>query len=393
MPPRPKETESGIPSDEVRNLRTRILRSLRAQGFPVVQGALKLQAEPFTKDQIRALHVLSVKHRRDRGRKALEREESWLIQFLAHGSDVVPEEISPVVLEVLSETEELLFRYACLHWSIPVSGGYGRRLRYLIMDEANGKLIGLIGLADPVIALTPRDNWVGWDRDQRLSRLQNVMDAFVLGAVPPYSFMLCGKLVAMLAGSTEVRERFVDKYGGVPSRIRQEPLDGRLALITTTSALGRSSLYNRLSIHGRKLYQSVGYTKGFGEFHFSNGVYKALAEFVTSYSHPTYRHKRWGQGFRNRKEVVKKGLSLLGMSSSLLRHGIPREVFVLPLASNTREFLRGEAASPEWFDASATDIGLFFRERWLLKRVERDQRYKLWSPQEWLLWNSARLSR
>ena len=39
-------------------------------------------------------------------------------------------------------------------------------------------------------------------------RLRNVMDAFVLGAVPPYRELLCGKLVAMLAASDEVRDAF-----------------------------------------------------------------------------------------------------------------------------------------------------------------------------------------
>ena len=37
--------------------------------------------------------------------------------------------------------ESKLFRYACLHWSIPVSDGYGRRLRVLILDGNNDKLI------------------------------------------------------------------------------------------------------------------------------------------------------------------------------------------------------------------------------------------------------------
>jgi hypothetical protein len=380
------------PAEIRRKLRDRIIRSLRAQGFAVSRGLFQ-QADSFTKDQIRDLHAVAVKHRQDQGRKPLEKEEPWLIQFFAHGRDIVPADISPLMVEVLSEPEELLFRYASLHWSIPVSSGYGRRLRYLIMDEANGKLIGLIGLADPVIALTARDRWIGWDDTQRLNRLKNVMDAYVLGAVPPYSFMLCGKLVAMLAASNEVRDRFAEKYGGVASRIRQEPMDGRLALITTTSAFGRSSLYNRLKMDGRKLYESVGFTKGFGEFHFSNGVYEALAEYVATYSDPTYRHARWGKGFRNRKEVVKKCLSLLGLSPTLLNHGIQREVFVVPLASNTNEFLRGEASAPEWLDLKAAEVGSFFRERWLMKRVERNHSYQLWSPQEWLLWSGARKHR
>jgi hypothetical protein len=47
--------------------------------------------------------------------------------------------------------------------------------------------MGLIGLADPVFALGVRDAWTGWERDTRRERLANVMDAFVLGAVPLYN--------------------------------------------------------------------------------------------------------------------------------------------------------------------------------------------------------------
>ncbi len=62
------------------------------------------------------------------------------------------------------------------------------------------------------------------------------MDTFVLGAVPPYSFLLGGKLVAMLAASNEVRAAFGRKYSGAKSVISGEEFDGRLAMLTTMKA-------------------------------------------------------------------------------------------------------------------------------------------------------------
>jgi hypothetical protein len=53
------------------------------------------------------------------------------------------------------------------------------------------------------------------------------MDAFVLGAVPPYRFLLCGKLVAMLAASDTVSDAFKRKYNGTRSVIRGKVHDGR----------------------------------------------------------------------------------------------------------------------------------------------------------------------
>ena len=60
--------------------------------------------------------------------------ESKLLSRFASGKEVQPGKIKPRLVEVKRHSQdELLFRYACLHWSIPVSSGYGRRLRFLVM--------------------------------------------------------------------------------------------------------------------------------------------------------------------------------------------------------------------------------------------------------------------
>jgi hypothetical protein len=306
---------------------------------------------------------------------------------MASGHEVDPSRMSPRLVEVLPESEEeLLFRYAALHWSIPVSSGYGRRLRFLVVDDSNGKLVGLIGLGDPVFSLGPRDEWVGWTPSDRKKRLGHVMDAFVLGAVPPYSFLLCGKLVAMLAASDTVRQAFKRKYGGTRSVIRRKLHDGRLALITTASALGRSSVYNRLRFGDRRLYESVGFTKGSGEFHFSNSLYGAITEFAEKHCEPTAKQERWGTGFRNRREVIKKCLPALGLSSDWVYHGIEREVFVVPLARNAREFLQGQHTRLLWHRQTEAQLFEYFRDRWMLPRASWDDRFKSWPRDEWVIW-------
>jgi hypothetical protein len=367
-------------------LRGRIIRSLRAQGFRIRNGTV-LPPKELTKERIRELHETAAEHRVERARDGLFRMEKDLLQHLASGNEMCPSRISPRLVEVRPESEEeLLFRYASLHWSIPVSSGYGRRLRFLVVDEQNGKLMGLIGLGDPVYSVGARDEWVGWTLSDRKNRLRNVMDAFVLGAVPPYSFLLCGKLVAMLAASDTIRDAFKRKYGGTRSVIRRKAHDGRLALITTTSALGRSSVYNRLRLGERLLYQSVGFTKGSGEFHFSNGLYGAITQFAEENCEPTAKQARWGTGFRNRREVIKKCLPALGLSSDWVYHGIEREVFVIPLARNTREFLRGQHARLLWYHQSEPQMFEYFRDRWMLPRASWDKRFKSWSKDEWIIW-------
>jgi Druantia protein DruA len=368
------------------DLRNRIVQSLRSQGFRVRSGAI-LPPTDLSKQRVRELHETAVQHRIEGARDGLFRKEKDLLRRVANGIEVIPSRICPRLVEVVPESEdELLFRYASLHWSIPVSSGYGRRLRFLVTDDQNGKLIGLIGLGDPVYSLGPRDEWVGWTLADRKRRLRNVMDAFVLGAVPPYSFLLCGKLVAILAACDTIRDAFKRKYGGTRSLIKRKEHDGRLALITTTSALGRSSVYNRLRLGSRLLYQSVGFTRGSGDFHFSNGLYGALTEFAEANCEPTAKQERWGTGFRNRREVIRKCLLALGLSRHWAYHGIEREVFVVPLARNAREFLKGQHTRLLWYQESQAQMFDHFRERWMLPRASWDKRFELWRNDQWAIW-------
>ena len=369
-----------------RALKRLVLRSLREQGFRLKGGQL-LPPSDLSKDSLRQLHRTALDHKLERSKPGLIRYQEDLIQSIASGSEVITESISPVLVEVQPDSrEELLFRYATLHWSIPVSSGYGRRLRFLVMDAQNDKLIGVIGLGDPIFSLGARESWIGWTKQDRQERLHHVMEAFVLGAVPPYSSLLCGKLVAMLAASNQVREAFHSKYGGNRSVIRQRTLAGQLVSITTASALGRSSIYNRLKFRNRKMFHSVGFTQGSGEFHFANGLYAALYEYAVQHCDPTAKNDLWGKGFRNRREIVKKSLPKLGLSSDWLYHGVKREVFVVPLAKNARQFLRGEETEPIWYDQPVHELFDFFRERWLLRRAEWDRRYLDFERDSFLIW-------
>jgi hypothetical protein len=331
---------------------------------------------------------MAASHRVEAAAQAIREKEDRLIKFIANGSEVQPEKISPRLHLVEPDTEsELLFRYASLHWSVPVSAGYGRRLRFLVFDEQNDKLIGLFGLGDPVYALHGRDKWIGWDSEQKREKLYHVMDAYVLGAVPPYSVLLGGKLVAMMALSNEVRRAFRKKYFGTKTLINKKNRPPYLALITTTSALGTSSVYNRMRIGGFPYWHSVGFTKGFGEFHFSNGVYGAIREFVQAHCEPTAKQAAWGSGFRNKREVVRKCLPKLDLSPDLLNHGIEREVFAAPLGSKSLRFLRGEISRPVLFDWSLRSLAELCMERWVLPRATRRPDFKNFERPQYRLWN------
>src|SRR5262249_40367168 len=117
--------------DDPQRLKRTILRVLRRQGFTYRNGSLA--APPVrAKEDIRRLHRLAVEHRRESARPYLEEHESVFLSSIANGVEVDPVRIAPALIRVQRRSaDELLFRYLCLQWSIPVSSGYGRRLRFL----------------------------------------------------------------------------------------------------------------------------------------------------------------------------------------------------------------------------------------------------------------------
>jgi hypothetical protein len=211
------------------------------------------------------------------------------------------------------------------------------------------------------------------------------MDAFVLGAVPPYNELLAGKLVAMLTTSAEVQATYRERYCGIASVITGRDRNEPLAMVTTTSALGRSSVYNRLRMGERQVAISVGFTIGSGDFQFANGLYDDLTAYARLHCTPTAKHSKWGTGFRNRREVVKKALQHLGLGEALLYHGIQREVFVFPMGANTAAALtHGERLLP--YVETVAGITDFWKERWMAARAVRHDGYKSFRRESWRLW-------
>jgi len=132
--------------------------------------------------------------------------------FASSLNEINPGKIKPALIEVNTSQERRIFRHALSFWSVPVTPGYGRRLRFIVWDDYNKKVIGIFGLCDPVIGLEVRDRFIGWTREVKKERLYNLMTAYVLGAVPPYNQLLGGKLVALISSSNEVRNIVYNKY-------------------------------------------------------------------------------------------------------------------------------------------------------------------------------------
>jgi hypothetical protein len=307
-----------------------------------------------------------------------------LVRSFASGDEVRPELIRPQLQLVRPNTEESdLFRLTTFLWSIPVSQGYGRRLRYLVWDKSNNKLIGLIALGDPTFNLAARDALIGWNTADRKERLIHMMDAFILGAVPPYNGILGGKLVASLVRSREVVAHFRAHYRTTVGLISQKSKQASLVAVTTSSALGRSSVYNRLTLGGVRYLTSIGFTGGWGHFHIPRSLFEDMRKYLALRHHNYGQSYEFGDGPNWRLRTIRAALDLMGFEADLLRHGVAREVFFSHIADNALRVLRGEVHRPSYASLlSARDVGLLARERWVVPRACREPSFALWDRAE-----------
>src|SRR6185503_537719 len=129
-----------------RRLKRNVRAHLRQLGFTVTRDGKIKPPDVSTKDTIRQLHGRHRTERLKSERQWIRSKSSELLGHFANSEEVLVDKIRPVIEEVVTgkDTGDL-FRFASLLWSVPVSKGYGRRLRFLVRDDANGKLIGLIG--------------------------------------------------------------------------------------------------------------------------------------------------------------------------------------------------------------------------------------------------------
>ncbi|MDR5856649.1 DUF4338 domain-containing protein [Caballeronia sp. LZ062] len=361
-------------------LKRRLRRHLAALGFSRTADG-QLTSPGSTKDIIRQVHASQRKEILEGQVDFISKKLPKLLHYFASGIDIAPRRVSPRIERIASDTwQSDLFRLASLTWSVPVSSGFGRRLRYLVWDDNNGKLMGIFAVGDPVFNLSARDNHIGWTGADRADRLVNIMDAYVLGAVPPYNLLLGGKLVACLVRSRELYDEFSVNYGATRGIISKERKQAKLLAVTTSSSMGRSSVYNRLKLEGTQYFESLGYSSGWGHFHVPDGLFSDLRDYLRDNGHPYADTHRYGDGPNWRIRTIRAAMALLGFKGDVLKHGIRREVFISLYAENALTILRTGKGRPK-LEAlrPVAEIGALGVDRWLIRRAETRPEYAGWS--------------
>ena len=331
--------------------------------------ACRAAAASGDKATLRALHVAA---------KACDKEVCYddlladfqrYRKYFPQPAKLDPARIDPVLVPVRSRSlESRLFRVARGYWSMPYSKGYGRRLRFLVFDQHHDAIIGIIGLQSPSADLRCRDEYLNVPKAHKLDMVNNTLDAFTVGAMPAYAPLLGGKLVAGFLHSPTIRQEYWRAYGKKRTTQLNKRIPQPLLAITTASALGRSSIYNRLRFNDRLLAKPLGYTRGFGTLHL-----EALYPEMVAWLKNNDRHvpAGFGNGPKVRWQNIMRALVDLKISHDYLEHGIRREVFLFELVDNLLDVCQsGATAIPVAFDDC--EWATYWKQRWCMPRVARD---------------------
>jgi len=357
--------------NEQERLRKQIIKVLKEQGFKI---------NPHVKpagDSKRIYRRVQTKARLEQisnHKGFLQTYIDKVEDYCRDGKDIIPSEIFLELREVKAGSfEEILFRWwNIVWWSIPFQRSYGRQMRFLLWDTTHNAPFGLICLQSPVLKMSVRDNSLGIPKNELDVWVNRSLNAQRVGALPPYNGLLGGKMVALALTCNEVREAYRKKYENSITILKNRKLKPDLLFITTTSAFGKSSLYNRLKYNGEMVAECLGYTQGSGSFHIPEILYEEILKFLMSRG--TNVARGYGHGPSRKLRLISLGLHHLGLPS-FEYHGIKREFYLFPLVKNLREVIR-DGEKPIWIDRPFNKLVDYWKERWAMPRAERMPEWK-----------------
>jgi len=363
--------EGITPEQRIKRL---ILRDLLNLGWDIKFGK-KIEVVPpefYDKDKIK--QTMAVKRQ-----EIINKNKIWIDKNidiaranLANGYQVMFSRIDPIIEVCETREQKNLFKIFRYYWSSPYSDYVGRRIKLLIRDKAlpNKPVIGIAALGSPIIHIPDRDTFIGWDKQTRTKNLVYTMDAYVIGALPPYNYLLGGKLISLLLASKEVRKIYADKYKGKITIIDKREANS-LVGIFTTSLYGKSSQYNRLTYQNNLLYQPIGKTKGYCTLHLSKETTQEMVNFLKSKN--VYVNHRFGDGPSWVMRVIAKAGELVGFDHNLLLlHSFKRNIYFLPLAKNYQDFLNDKTKRPIYYNYSKKELVTYWKERWFKNRKRNE---------------------
>ena len=245
----------------------------------------------------------------------------------------------------------------------------GRNLNFLIRDKVTKKYLGVTCMSSDFLDLTPRDEYIGWDREAKTQRMINhTCIGSTIVPIQPLGYNLVGgKLLALLCLSDTVEKTWEYQY------------KDKLVGVTTTSLYGKTkeiplSQYDRL-----KHWKKMGWTAGSVSYEPTKPTRMMIQNWLKK--NHTYKYFEWyvakkdtGQphkrDHRNRSHTFT--YNQLGIDKKLIKSDHARGIYFGELYENTKEFLKEEITVDKLirkFDNSTEALTDLWKNKYARKRL------------------------
>lgn len=246
----------------------------------------------------------------------------------------------------------------------------GRNLNFIVQDNVTGKYLGVICISSDFLDLTPRDKYIGWEREKKTQGAMINYTAIGSSIVPlqPLGFnYMGGKLLALLCLSDTVQNLWKEKYGDV------------LAGVTTTSLYGNTKSGGLSQYDGLEYWNKMGFSSGSVAFEPRKSTLNTVWNWLKE-TRPEKYFEWWeatkenGLPFKrdHKNRSLHYAYPKLGIPKELTRTDHQRGIYFSPLYNNTCEFLRGEIDDTKLvksFDTSTKALSDIWKTKYAKGRI------------------------
>ena len=243
--------------------------------------------------------------------------------------------IKPILTEPRSEEEFKILRTytSSFEWVQSV----GRVLKYIVRNESDDRILGMITIASDVSSIECREKYLGWTENDKFEKkkINNSAIASTICGVQPFGHNFLGsKLIAGMVGDIKIREDWKKKY--------KDELVG----ITTTSLYGGFSIYN-----SHPHWKKIGNTKGLLNIKPNQDLWKYWMNYMKEQHSTEYDSIMKQDNEKIKTSPKQKLMSLLytklGIKSDEILIEQSKGVYYALMYHNGREFLRNEIVASE----------------------------------------------
>lgn len=245
----------------------------------------------------------------------------------------------------------------------------GRNLNFLVVDKKSKKYLGVTCVSSDFLDLTPRDKFIGWNRERKTKGMINhtAIGSTIVPLQPLGYNYVGGKLLALLCLSDEVQYQWKKQYGDV------------LVGVTTTSLYGKNKMGGLSQYDGLKHWKKMGFSEGSVSYETSKATIRMILNWLMK--NHTRKYFEWyvatkssGQPYKrdHRNRSYTFTYSKLKIPKDLVKTDHQRGIYFSTLYNNTCEFLREEIQEKDLvkaFNTSYTDLVGLWKDKYAAKRI------------------------